>query len=92
MDANMITVNNFFGHWFTDSDTRRYPDNMMILPTNNSANIYQYSQAQMKYLPKTLVKKLLKTILYSNKPAYLAGNVDRRPNNDNDDNKNQTQI
>ena len=30
MDANMMTVNNFFGHWFTDTDIRRYPDDMMI--------------------------------------------------------------
>ena len=87
MDANMITVNNFFGHWFTDIDIRRYPDDMMILPTNNSVDIYQYSNAQMKYLPEKSVKKLLKTMLYSNKPVYLAENVDRRPNNDNDDNK-----
>ena len=36
----------------------------------------------MKYLPKKLVKKLLKTMLYSNKPVYLPGNTDRRPNND----------
>ena len=56
MDANMITVNNCFGPWFTDIDIRRYPDNMMILPTNNSVNIYQYSNAQMKYLPEKLVK------------------------------------
>ena len=60
---------------------------MMILPTNNSVNIYQYSNAQMKHLPEKLVKKLLKTMLYSNKPIYLAENVDRRPNNDNNDNK-----
>ena len=86
MDANTITVNNFFGHWFTDIDIRRYPDDMMILPTNNSVNIYQYSNAQMKYLPEKSVKKLLKTMLYSNKPIYLDANVDRRPNNDNDDN------
>ena len=59
----------------------------MILPTNNSVDIYQYSNAQMKYLPEKSVKKLLKTMLYSNKPVYLAENVDRRPNNDNDDNK-----
>ena len=52
MDANMVTVNNFFGHWFTDIDIRCYPDNMMILPTNNSVDIYQYSNAQMKYLPE----------------------------------------
>ena len=34
MDATMVTVNNFFGHWFTDLDLRRYPDDMNILPTN----------------------------------------------------------
>ena len=87
MDANMITVNNFFGHWFTDIDIRRYPDDMMILPTNNSVDIYQYSNAQMKYLPEKSVKKLSKTMLYSNKPVCLTENVDRRPNNDNNDDK-----
>ena len=59
----------------------------MILQTNNSVDIYQYSNAQIKYLPEKSVKKLLKTMLYSNKPVYLATNTDRRPNNDNDDNK-----
>ena len=87
MDAQMMTVNNFFGHWFTDIDIRHYPDDMRILPTNNSIDICQYSNSQMKYLPEKLVKKLLKTMLYSNKPVYLAKDVDRRPNNDNDDNK-----
>ena len=87
MDANMITVNIFFWHWFTDIDIRCYPDDMMILPTNNSVDICQYSNAQMKYLPEKLVKKLLQTMPYSNKPVYLAENVDRRPNNDNDNNK-----
>ena len=87
MDAQMMTVNNFFGHWFTDIDIRRYPDDMRILPTNNSIDIYQYSNAQMKYLPEKLVKKLLKKMLYSSKPVYLAKDVDRRPNNDDDDNK-----
>ena len=87
MDANMITVNNFFGHWFTDIDIRRYPDDMMILPTINSIDIYQYSNVQMKYLPEKSVKKLLKTMLYSNKPVYLAKDTDRRPNNDTDNDK-----
>ena len=57
MDAQMMTVNNFFGHWFTDIDIRRYLDDMMILPTNNSVDIYQYSNGQMKYLPEKSVKK-----------------------------------
>ena len=82
----MITVNSLFGHWFTDIDKRRYPDDMSILPTNNSADIYQYSNAQMKYLPEKSVKKLLKTMLYSNKRVYLAKGTER-PNNDTDDDK-----
>ena len=50
MDAQMMTVNNLFGYWFTDIDISRYPDDMKILPTNNSVDIYQYSNVQMKYL------------------------------------------
>ena len=57
MDSKMITVNNFFGHWFTDIDIRRYPDDMSILPTNNSVDIYQYFNMEMKYLPEKSVKK-----------------------------------
>ena len=87
MDAQMMTVNNSFEHWFTDIDIRCYPNDMTILPTNNSVDIYQYSNAQIKYLSEKSVKKLLKTMLYSNKPVYLAKDVNRRPNNDNDDNK-----
>ena len=83
----MITVNNFFGHWFTDVNRRRYPDDTRILPTNNSVDIYQYSNAQLKYLPKKSVKRLLKMMLYSNKPVHLDKDVDRRPNNSNDDDK-----
>ena len=67
----MITVNNFFGYWFTDFDIRCYPDDTRLLPTNNSVDIYQYSNVQMKYLPEKSVKKLLKTMLYSNKPVYF---------------------
>ena len=41
----------------------------------------------MKYLREKSIKKLLKTMLYSNKPVCLPENVDRKPNNDNNDNK-----
>ena len=87
MDGQIITVNNFFGHWFTDIDIRRYPDDMRLLPTNNNVDIYQYSNAQMKYLPEKSLKKLLKTMLYSNTPVYLQKNTKRRPHNDIDDDK-----
>ena len=87
MDAQMMTVNIFFGRWFTNIDVRRYPDDMIILPANNSVPIHHYSNAQMKCLSQKSVKNLLKTILYSNKPVYLAANTDRRRYNDTDDNK-----
>ena len=85
LDPNMITVKKFFGRWFTDIDIRRFPDDMNIIPTNNTVNIANYSNAQMKYLPEKSVKKLLKSMLYSNKPVYLDGDDTRRSNNDNVD-------
>ena len=82
LDVNMTTVNNFFEHWFTNINVRRYPNDMNILPTNNSVSMANYSNAHMKYLPEKSVKKLLKTMLDSNKPVYLDGDNTRRPNND----------
>ena len=81
IDDEMIPGSNFFGHWFTDIDVRRYPDDMLILPTNNSVSIANYSNAQMKDLPEKSVKKLAKTMLYCNKAVYLDGNDDRRSHN-----------
>ena len=52
INDDTVTVNNFFRHWFTDIDIRRYLDEMRILPTNSSIDTYQYSNAQLKYLPK----------------------------------------
>ena len=55
---------------------------MMILPASNSVSIANYSNAQMKHLPAKSVKKLLKTMLYSNiAVVYNEDNIDRRPNN-----------
>ena len=85
LDVNMITVNNFLGHWFTDTDIRRFPDDMNVIPTNNSVSIANYSNAQMKYWPEKSVKELLKNMLYFNKPVYLDADVTRRLNNDNVD-------
>ena len=80
LDATMTTVNNFFGHWFTNIDIRRYPDDKNILPTNNSVSIANYSDAQLKYLPDKSLKKLAKTLLYSNKPVYITNDNARRLN------------
>ena len=52
IDDEMMTVNNFFGHRFTDIDIRLYPDDMLILSTNISVSIANYSNMQMKHLPE----------------------------------------
>ena len=44
---------------------------MLILPTNNSVSIANYSNARIKHMPAQSVKKLAKTMLYSNKAVYL---------------------
>ena len=84
LDADMITVNNFFAHWMADTDIRQYPDDTRILPTNNNVDVCQFAASQLKYLPKDSVKAIKKQLLYSNKPVYLAEETDRRPNNDDD--------
>ena len=87
IDGDIITINNFFGHWITDIDIWRYPDDTRILPTNNNVDVYQFSNSQLKYLPTDSVAALLKTFLYSNKPVYLDADFDRRLNNNDDVNK-----
>ena len=84
MDADTTTVNNFFGHWITGINIQCYPDDTRILQTNNNVDVYQYSNAQLKYPPEKSVKIVLKNLLYSNKPVYLDADTNRRSNtNDN---------
>ena len=56
MDANMIAVNNVFGHWFTDIDIRRYPDDTRILPTNNNVDIYQIQMRKWNIYQRNQLK------------------------------------
>ena len=79
MDDKLITVNNFFGHWIKVIDIRRYPDDVRILPTNNTVDVYQYSAQQLKHLPKNVLKTVEKTFLYKKKkPIVLTGSKGRR--------------
>ena len=81
MTADLITVNNFFGHWIKDIDIRRYPDDTRISSTNNNVDVYQYSASQVKYLPKNAISVVGKTFLYSKKTIYLDEDVGRISNN-----------
>ena len=57
----MITVNNFFCHWIKEIDTRRYPDEVRILPT---VEIFQYAVQQLKHLPMKSLNDIRETLLY----------------------------
>ena len=57
LDDDLMPVNNVFCHWFTEIDIERYPDDVQILPTDKTISIYDYANAQLKYLPKDSVKK-----------------------------------
>ena len=70
MDDKLITVNNFFGHWIKVIDIRRYLDDVRILPTNNTVDVYQYSAQQLKHLPKNVLKTVEKTFLYKKKRTH----------------------
>ena len=57
LDNDLMPVNNFFCRWFTEIDIKSYPDDVKILPTDKTISIYDYANAQLKYLPKDSVKK-----------------------------------
>ena len=76
-----MRVNTFFAHFIKEIDTRRYGDNIRILPTNNTINIYRYYDAMLKHMPDDALKTYDETLLYSKTAIKLANNVHRRPNN-----------
>ena len=48
-DGTLMTVNNFFCHWLKEIDIKRYPDEVRILQTNNTVEIYRYAAQILKY-------------------------------------------
>ena len=81
LDDDLMPVNNLFCRWFTDIDIKPYPDDVKILPTDKTLSIYDYANAQLKYLPNDSIKKLRKSFLYSNLAVYLDPDTDRHDNN-----------
>ena len=69
-NVNAITVNNFFCHWLKEIDARRYPDDVRILPTNNTVEIYQYAAQQLKHLPSKSLDDIKETLLYEKKLLF----------------------
>ena len=85
---NMLApVNNFFEHWLKKVNVTKYGMNRQLIPTSTPQKIYQHSVAMLKYLPDKNLKNIRKHFLFSEKVVIYTTGVDRRPNNDNDDDK-----
>ena len=76
-----MTVNNFFYHWLKEIDNKRYPDDVRILPSNNTVEIYRQAAQILKHTPKKAIDAINETLLYEKQKVILTGNIDRRLNN-----------
>ena len=66
--VNVITVNNIF--CLKKMDARCYPDDVRILPINNTVEIYQYAAQQLKHLPSKSLDDIKETLLYEKKLLF----------------------
>ena len=80
IDDDLVTVNGFFFRWLKEIDIRRYPDDVRILPTNNTISIADYAANQLKHLPNKSLADIRDTILYNKNSVVLTGSKDRRSN------------
>ena len=79
VDGDLITVNNFFAHWVKEVSITKYGSDKELPPTFTSWEVYQYSDAMLKPLPKDSLKTLQKHLLYSKEKVYYASTgYDRR--------------
>ena len=75
----MITVNNFFAHWVKEVSITKYGSDKELPPTFTPWEVYQYSDAMLKHLPKDSLKTMQKHLLYSKEKVYYASTgYDRR--------------
>ena len=69
-DVNVVRVKNFFARWLKEIDIRHYPDDVRILPTNNTCEIYNYAAQQIKHLLTKPLDDIKETILYEKKQLF----------------------
>ena len=70
IDADLITVNNFFAHFVKEISITKYGSDKELIPTFSSYETYQYADAMLKHLPKDALKTIEKTHLCSKQPVY----------------------
>ena len=72
IDADLIPVNNFFGHWVKEVSITKYGSDKELPPTFTPWEVYQYSDAMLKHLPLDSLKPLQKHLLCSKQPVYYS--------------------
>ena len=83
----MAPVNNFFAHWIEEIDITKYGTNKQLISASTPQEVYQYSDAVLKHLPDKNLKQIKKHFLFSEKEVIYTDGVDRRPYNNNDNDK-----
>ena len=57
-----MTVNIFFAHFVKEIDIKRYGNDIRILPTNNTVDVYRYSDAVLRYMHDDALKTYDETL------------------------------
>ena len=82
IDADLITVNNFFVHWVKEVSITKTGSDKELPPTFSPYEVYQYADSMLKHVPKDALKTIEKTHLYIKQPVYYDEvSMDRRNNN-----------
>ena len=76
--ATEIPVNNFFAHWIKEIDIKYYGDDLPILPLTNTVEVYKYSDAMLKHVPKEVLEVIRYDLMYSKKKLKLLDDEDQR--------------
>ena len=63
-------VNNFFAGSLKEIDVKRYPDDVRILPTNNTVEVYNYTAQQIKHLLTKSPDDIKEMILYEKSSCF----------------------
>ena len=80
IDDDLITVNNFFAHWVKEISITKFGSDRELPPTFRPWEIYQYSDAMLKHLPKDSLKTIQKHLLYSKEPVFYGNTAYERRN------------
>ena len=82
---NIDAANNFFAHWINEIEIKRYGDNLQILRTGNSTDMYQCSDAMLKHMPKkaleTFEKEDITITGRRNRFSHITDNINLRTDN-----------